>query len=265
MAFKSPKTIVETAFNIGKAKTELSIPKMLVLGFLAGAFIAFGGLLAIVVGKGVNTEMLGVGIGKFIFGGVFPVGLMLVVIAGSELFTGNCGLITPACLAGKAKWSGLLKNWVFVYIGNFIGSLFVAYFLAYATGGHRHQPEMDEQLSRIGRVEVAVHFQPHLVPMDRGILESVYVRLAGKASAKDVEDCWRSAYAREPFIRILGDGLPSTKRVAHTNLCELAVREGTEGTAILFAAIDNLGKGASGQALQNLNIMYGFDETTGLW
>jgi formate/nitrite transporter len=153
MAFKSPKAIVEAAFNIGKAKTELSTPKMLVLGFLAGAFIAFGGLLAIVVGKGVNTEMLGVGIGKFIFGGVFPVGLMLVVIAGSELFTGNCGLITPACLAGKAKWSGLLKNWVFVYIGNLIGSLFVAYFLAYATGITTSEPWLSASQSiAVGKV-----------------------------------------------------------------------------------------------------------------
>ncbi len=130
---------------------------------------------------------------------------------------------------------------------------------------HRHVPEIDWYLSQAAEREVQVTFVPHLLPMDRGILESAYVRLAGKASVKDVENCWRSAYAREPFIRILGDGLPSTKRVAHTNLCELAVREGSEGTAILFAAIDNLGKGASGQALQNLNIMYGLDETTALW
>jgi len=134
MAFKSPKAIVEATFNAGKAKAEKGIPQLLVLGFLAGAFIAFGGFLAIIVGKGVNTEMLGVGIAKFLFAAVFPVGIMLVVIAGSELFTGNCGVITPAALKGTASWSGLLKNWVFVYIGNFIGSLFVAFFLAYLTG-----------------------------------------------------------------------------------------------------------------------------------
>jgi len=134
MSFKSPKQIVEASFSICHAKVALPWYKMLVLGFLAGAYIAFGGLLAIIVGKGVNTEVLGPGIGKFVFGAVFPVGLMLVVIAGSELFTGNCGLITPGCLAKKAKWSGLLKNWVLVYVGNFIGSIFVAYFLAYVTG-----------------------------------------------------------------------------------------------------------------------------------
>jgi formate/nitrite transporter len=134
MSFKPPKAIVETACSAGKAKAEQGIPQLLVLGFLAGAFIAFGGFLAIIVGKGVNTEMLGVGISKFMFAGVFPVGLMLVVVAGSELFTGNCGVVTPSCLRGFASWQGLLKNWVTVYIGNFIGSLFVAYFLAYLTG-----------------------------------------------------------------------------------------------------------------------------------
>ncbi len=154
MAFKSPKAIVGAALNIGKAKTELSIPKMLVLGFLAGAFIAFGGLLAIVVGKGSpGIAAENPGMAKFIFGGVFPVGLLLVVIAGSELFTGNCGLITPACLAGKAKWSGLLKNWVFVYIGNLIGSLFVAFFLSYLTGITTGEPWLSaSQAIAVGKV-----------------------------------------------------------------------------------------------------------------
>jgi formate/nitrite transporter len=72
--------------------------------------------------------------GKFIFGGVFPVGLMLVVIAGAELFTGNTACTIPAVMSGKATWGGLLRNWVLAYIGNFAGSLFVAFFLAYLTG-----------------------------------------------------------------------------------------------------------------------------------
>ena len=131
MAFKSPKAIVEATFSAGKAKAEKGIPQLLVLGFLAGAFIAFGGLLAILIGKAVSFDP---GISRFMFAGVFPVGIMLVVIAGSELFTGNCGVIIPAALKGTATWGGLLKNWVFVYIGNFIGALFVAYCLSYLTG-----------------------------------------------------------------------------------------------------------------------------------
>ena len=139
MAFKTPKDIVQASFGACSMKVDLPISKMLVLGFLAGAYIALGGLLAIIVGRGVNpaapaAPVFGPGLEKFIFGAVFPVGLMLVVIAGAELFTGNCAIVPSGCLAGKASWSGLLKNWVFVYIGNFIGALFVAYFLGYATG-----------------------------------------------------------------------------------------------------------------------------------
>jgi formate/nitrite transporter len=112
---------------------------LLALGFLAGAYIAFGGTVAIATGKGITAEGLG-GLSKLIFAGTFPVGLMLVVIAGSELFTGNCGVVTPSCLAGRAKWAGLLKNWVFVYIGNFIGSLFVAYCLGFASNLFGKEP-----------------------------------------------------------------------------------------------------------------------------
>ncbi len=135
MPFKSPKAIVEAACTAGCAKAGLSIPKQLVMSFLAGAFIAFGGFLAIVVGRGSPALMeANPGMGKFVFGAVFPVGLMLVVIAGSELFTGNCGVITPACLAGAARWTALLRNWVVVYLGNLLGSVFVALFLAYWSG-----------------------------------------------------------------------------------------------------------------------------------
>jgi formate/nitrite transporter len=132
MPFKSPKAIVEAACTAGCGKAQLSISKQLVLGVLAGAYIAFGGLLAIVVGKGSPAlAAANPGLAKFLFAAVFPVGLMLVVIAGSELFTGNCGVITPSCLSGTASWRALLRNWTVVYVGNFVGSLLVALFLAY--------------------------------------------------------------------------------------------------------------------------------------
>ncbi len=135
MPFKSPKAIVEAACTAGCGKAQLSISKQLVLGILAGAYIAFGGLLAIVVGKGSPAlAAANPGLAKFLFAAVFPVGLMLVVIAGSELFTGNCGVITPSCLAGTARWRALLRNWTVVYIGNFVGSVIVALFLAYWSG-----------------------------------------------------------------------------------------------------------------------------------
>ncbi len=134
MGFKKPVEIAQASVAAGKAKTLMNPDKLLLLGFLAGAYIAFGGFLAIVVGKGVNVETLGPGIGKLFFAGVFPVGLMLVIIGGSELFTGNCLLPPMAALKGEAQWGGVFKNWLWVYIGNFIGSVFVAYFLATATG-----------------------------------------------------------------------------------------------------------------------------------
>ena len=135
MPFKSPKAIVEAVSTAGCAKADLSLSKQSTLGFLAGAFIAIGGLLAIVVGRG-SPELMKAnpGLAKFIFGAVFPVGLMLVVIAGAELFTGNTAVIMPACLSKAARWKGLFRNWVVVYLSNFVGSIFVALFLAYWSG-----------------------------------------------------------------------------------------------------------------------------------
>jgi formate/nitrite transporter len=142
MPFKSPKEIAELACSAGTAKTQLPWSKMLILGVLAGAYIAFGAQLAVTVAAGTWATNFP-GLQKLIFGGVFPVGLMLVVIAGSELFTGNCAIPVLSCLHGKAKITGLLKNWVFVYAGNFVGALIVAFFLAYLTGLLSAQPWHD--------------------------------------------------------------------------------------------------------------------------
>lgn len=132
MGFKAPKDITETACTIGAAKTQMRTDKLLILGFLAGAFIAFGSQLAVTAAGGTGWGNFP-GLQKLVFGGVFPVGLMLVVIAGSELFTGNCMFPTVSCLSNKARWGGLLRNWVLVFIGNFAGALFVAWFLSHET------------------------------------------------------------------------------------------------------------------------------------
>lgn len=158
VGFKRPGEIVDSACTIGKTKSEESILRLLVLGFLAGAYIAFGGTVAIATGKGITADGFG-GLSKLIFAGTFPVGLMLVVIAGSELFTGNIGVITPSCLTGKAKWGGLLKNWVFVYIGNFIGSLFVAYCLGYLSKLFAADPYL-KGVTGIAEAKVTAGFWP---------------------------------------------------------------------------------------------------------
>ncbi|MDZ7372851.1 MAG: N-acetyl-gamma-glutamyl-phosphate reductase [candidate division KSB1 bacterium] len=129
---------------------------------------------------------------------------------------------------------------------------------------HRHVPEIDWYLTEAAGEKVEVLFTPHLVPMDRGILETIYVRLREGVEAQDLLDCWREAYRGEAFVRVLPKSLPCTKRVAWTNVCELGIGWVGDGIGVLVAAIDNLGKGASGQAVQNLNILFGLDEREGL-
>jgi formate/nitrite transporter len=133
MAFKSPAEIGGTCCAIGRAKTEARLSDLVVLGFLAGAYVAFGGLLAIMVTAGMPDAAWGT-FKKLVFGATFPVGLMLVVIGGAELFTGNCLFPVMSCLKRDASLVGLLRNWVVVYLGNLLGSVFVAYCLGVMTG-----------------------------------------------------------------------------------------------------------------------------------
>ncbi|MBY6138405.1 N-acetyl-gamma-glutamyl-phosphate reductase [Leisingera daeponensis] len=134
---------------------------------------------------------------------------------------------------------------------------------AYAIGGtHRHLGEFDQEFSRIAGRPVKVQFTPHLLPVNRGILATVYV----KGDAKAIHDTFGKAYAGEPFIELLPFGeAPSTHHVRGSNFCHIGVaQDRIEGRAIVFAALDNLTKGSSGQALQNANLMLGENETEGL-
>jgi len=157
MSFKTPLQIAEAASAIGKAKTETGWGKLLALGFLAGAYIAFGSQLAVTAAVGAPWPAALPGIQKLVFGAVFPVGLMLVVIGGSELFTGNCLLPTIACLKCEGKWSGLLRNWVASYIGNFGGAVFCAFFLAVLTGLLTKSPWVD-YITSIAQAKCALSF-----------------------------------------------------------------------------------------------------------
>lgn len=134
---------------------------------------------------------------------------------------------------------------------------------AYAIGGtHRHLGEFDQEFSRLAGREVTVRFTPHLIPANRGILATAYV--SGRAAA--VHEALASAYAAEPFIEVLPLGeAPSTRHVRGSNFCHIGVvGDRIEGRAIVVAALDNLTKGSSGQALQNANLMLGEPETAGL-
>ena len=135
-------------------------------------------------------------------------------------------------------------------------------FCAYGVGTHRHTPEIHQILSQIGGADVSAIFTPHLVPMDRGILTTAYARQLDQRSEADVLELFRSTYKSSPFVRVT-QTLPATKHTAHSNYCDVAVRKVAD-RLIVISSIDNLIKGASGAAVQNLNLMFGVPETTGL-
>lgn len=134
---------------------------------------------------------------------------------------------------------------------------------AYSVGGkHRHQPEIEAVLSEHAGQPVEVTFTPHLVPMDRGILATIYAPLTRPMKDAELLGVFREFYAGKPFMRIV-EHLPSTKDSAHTNYCDITVRQ-DRGRAIVLSCLDNLIKGAAGVAVQNFNLLCGYDETEGL-
>ncbi|MDM8517384.1 N-acetyl-gamma-glutamyl-phosphate reductase [Desulfobacterales bacterium HSG16] len=141
-------------------------------------------------------------------------------------------------------------------------------FKAYKVAQHRHNPEMNEVLSREAGPgkNVSITFVPHLVPMSRGMLTTTYASLAGDISDESLRACLESFYKDRPFVRLCRDGkVPDTRNVRGTNYCDIGFKtDRVNGRVILISAIDNLVKGAAGQAVQNMNIMTGLDETRGL-
>jgi N-acetyl-gamma-glutamyl-phosphate reductase len=129
---------------------------------------------------------------------------------------------------------------------------------AYGVFGHRHGAEIEQGVGR------QVTFVPHLMPLDRGILSTIYVRFAPGTGGETIASAYERTYGGEPFIRLVGAALPEIKHVAHTNFCDIGWRIDPSGRAVLVSVIDNLLKGASGQAVQNMNVMLGLDQTTGL-
>ncbi len=139
-------------------------------------------------------------------------------------------------------------------------------FKAYKVADHRHNPEMNEVLSREAGQNVEMTFVPHLVPMTRGMLTTIYATPTAGTGLEKVRGCLQSFYAGRPFVRICPDDrLPDTLQVRGTNFCDIGFRiDSACNRLIMISAIDNLVKGAAGQAVQNMNIMLGLDETAGL-
>jgi len=150
-----------------------------------------------------------------------------------------------------------------------VGTLFCEVdggFKAYKVGRHRHTPEMEQELGCLAGHDIRISFTPHLLPVSRGILSTMYATLQKDVTAADMNDLYRSFYEGKPFVRICREGtLPNISSVRGSNYCDIGLTvDGRTKRAIIVSAIDNLIKGASGQAIQNMNLMCGFDEVAGL-
>lgn len=192
--------------------------------------------------------------------GCYPTSVILAV---TPLL--RAGLIDPTTLIIDSKsgtsGAGRAAN---------VGTLFCEVtdgFKPYKVGGvHRHIPEIEQELSIAAGRPVTVSFTPHLLPISRGILSTIYATLTDKGKETDLQSLYEQLYQQEPFVRTLPAGTPpATQHVRGSNCCDLSLQQDSRtGRLIIMSAIDNIVKGASGQAVQNMNLMHGFPETEGL-
>ncbi|HDO21666.1 MAG TPA: N-acetyl-gamma-glutamyl-phosphate reductase [Nitrospirae bacterium] len=139
-------------------------------------------------------------------------------------------------------------------------------FKAYGIGTHRHTPEIEQELSLVGKKDIKVNFTPHLLPVNRGLLSTIYVKPLKNSDTETILNLYKKTYAGEPFVKVLDKGIfPNINSVKGTNFCEIGLKvDSRTDTLIIVTAIDNLVKGAAGQAIQNMNLMVGYKETEGL-
>ncbi len=139
-------------------------------------------------------------------------------------------------------------------------------FTAYKVANHRHTPEIEQTLSRLSGEGIKVTFVPHLLPINRGILATCYARLKPGVTEEQLWEAYRTFYENEPFVRLLPKGqVANVKNVRYSNFCDVSLFiDPRTGTFVAISAIDNMGKGAAGQAVQNMNLSFGLEETAGL-
>jgi len=176
----------------------------------------------------------------------------------------EAGIVSPEDLIIDAK-SGVTGAGRAVALGNLFCEVNET-FKAYKILSHRHTPEIAEQLSNAAGTKVSPIFTPHLAPMNRGILSTIYAKLNGRRTYGEIRDAYAARYGGERFIRLTKEGtFPETRWVKASNFCDIGFAVDEEsGRAVVVSALDNLVKGAAGQAVQNMNIMFGLDEKTGL-
>ncbi len=191
--------------------------------------------------------------------GCYPTAALLVLsplVAGGVISKDDIIIDAKSGVTGAGR--ALKQNTLFAEAGEGLSP--------YSVGVHRHAPEIEQELSKARGEDVVVNFTPHLIPMSRGELVTCHVRLGEGVAVDDLRTCLRSKYSAEPFVRILPENtIPATQYVRGSNHCQIGVfADRIPGRAIIIGVIDNLVKGSAGQALQNLNVMFGFEETTGL-
>jgi len=183
--------------------------------------------------------------------GCYPTSAVLALspLVAANLVAGDIVIDAKSGVSGAGK--GLSQRTHFCEVDESLS--------AYGVFAHRHAAEIEQELGR------AVTFVPHLVPLDRGILSTIYVRVPSGTTEADVRAVYEHAYADAPFVRLRGGDLPVIKHVAHTNFCDIGWKlDEPTGRLIVVSCLDNLLKGAAGQAVQNFNVAFGFDERTGL-
>ena len=190
--------------------------------------------------------------------GCYPTAVQLGLLPLVEAGLADTKQIIASCASGVSGAGRGVK----------IGSLFceaAENMVAYGVGGHRHLPEIRQGLSRAADAPVGLTFVPHLVPMIRGIHATLYATVVDRSV--DLQDLFEKRYQHEPFVDVLPAGVcPQTRSVKGSNICRIAVQRPQNGdVVVVMAVIDNLVKGASGQAVQNMNIMFGLDESSGLF
>ena len=169
------------------------------------------------------------------------------------------GLIKEAVIDAKSGITGAGRKASLDYhFAHLAENLF-----SYKPFGHQHLPEINQVISQISKKKVQLRFTPHVIPVQRGILATIYTSLTKKSAAKSIESVYRKYYKKEPFVRLFNGKLPQLKDVIESNFCDIGFSlEGKD--MVIVGTIDNLIKGAAGQAVQNMNIALGFPETMGL-
>jgi N-acetyl-gamma-glutamyl-phosphate reductase len=191
--------------------------------------------------------------------GCYPTSVTLGI---APLLKNNLIDVTNIIADGKSGVSGAGRGANVAMLGAEMSESFKAYGVA----GHRHLPEMSEKLAQIADKPVSLTFVPHLVPMIRGMENTIYATMTEDMSQEELQKLFEETYKEEPFVDVMPAGtLPETRSVKGSNMCRIAVyRPAGSSQVVVTSVIDNLVKGAAGQAVQNMNIMFGLDETLGL-